>query len=293
MKEAYSTSNNASTSNDTDNNQDKGETMDTLSTEEKKRFVACESSIRNGLKSFYNVGRAVCEIREGRYYRETHATGDAYFSEKWDMTRQRVSQLVFAHHVYSLLKEFGFTTLPGTESQCRPLSRIPEGMTHDNDIIAVWSGVLETKNRITAKLVSDQVDAFMGKGDGKGAGDSKEPGAGAGTGDNAGDGQGAEGGAGAGADSQDTKGADKEAELLAALRDAQAKIAYLESALAAEKKAHQRTRTSAKHGMPTSKLAKDLFKAGFRAMAQKHHPDHGGDAATMKELNNLKAELGI
>jgi DnaJ-class molecular chaperone len=47
------------------------------------------------------------------------------------------------------------------------------------------------------------------------------------------------------------------------------------------------------NGVPSSKIAKDLFKAGFRAMAKKHHPDNGGDNVVMGELNDLKQALNI
>jgi hypothetical protein len=262
----------------------------TLNTHEKKRKAACEAAIRNGQKAFYNMGRAVGEIRTSRLYRDTHATADLYFQERFDMTRQRVSQLVFAHHVHSLLKEFGFTTLPNTESQCRPLSRVPEGMTHDNDIISVWSEVVASNERITAKLITNKVDAFLDPNAGtdsstsESAEDNKASGQSTGAEDSK---------AGGGAEDKGADNIDKEAELLTALRNAQAKIAYLESALAAEKKAHQNTRSAARFSAPSSKLAKDLFRAGFRAMAQKYHPDHGGDQGTMKELNELKSRLGI
>jgi curved DNA-binding protein CbpA len=36
-----------------------------------------------------------------------------------------------------------------------------------------------------------------------------------------------------------------------------------------------------------------LFKAGFRKLAKDLHPDHGGDAADFRKLQDLKADLGI
>jgi hypothetical protein len=73
------------------------------------------------------------------------------------------------------------------------------------------------------------------------------------------------------------------------MRKLKQRIAYLESALSAEKKAHQRTAQS--KGKPTSKMAKELFKAGYRKLATKYHPDQGGSKEQMQELNELKSTL--
>jgi hypothetical protein len=40
-----------------------------------------------------------------------------------------------------------------------------------------------------------------------------------------------------------------------------------------------------------SPLFRDLLAAGFKSLAQKLHPDHGGDADQMKELNQLRERL--
>jgi hypothetical protein len=34
-----------------------------------------------------------------------------------------------------------------------------------------------------------------------------------------------------------------------------------------------------------------LVSAGYRALAQKHHPDHGGDGAYMSQINDTTAWL--
>jgi hypothetical protein len=35
----------------------------------------------------------------------------------------------------------------------------------------------------------------------------------------------------------------------------------------------------------------ELVSAGYRSLAQRHHPDHGGDAEKMKQLNSLAETL--
>jgi hypothetical protein len=42
-----------------------------------------------------------------------------------------------------------------------------------------------------------------------------------------------------------------------------------------------------------SALEAELLKEGYRKLAAKYHPDHGGDPEKMKELNRLKEKLGL
>lgn len=266
-------------------NNDNNNTPDVMSASEKKELQSYEASIRAANRGPFNQGRAFGLIRSKRLYRATHRTFDLYAKEKWDVTRARVSQLVSAARIRDMLKGAGFKVLPVTESQCRPFARIELDMDYDVTIKAIWGDVVGCKEPVTAKLVTDKVADKIGK---------PEPSVhtGAGAGSNAGDNDGAD----AGQSGADASGVDNEsasAEQRAEIRELKAKIAYLESALAAEKAAHKRTRQVRRKSIPQSKLAKDLFKAGFRAMSKKHHPDLGGDLATMNELNKLKTTLGV
>lgn len=258
----------------------KNEAPDTLNADEKKRLLSAEASIRGGLKAFYNVGRALSDISQFRLYRETHSTFAKYAKEKWDMTTARVSQLQHAYRVHALLSALDVKPLPASESQCRPLVRIPADSDMDARIAKVWSDVIAAADgrKITAKMVNDAVDAELGI-DKQHADEAKH---------DAHDAHANTGGT-AGNESADDPSAS--AELRAMVRELRRKVAYLESALEAEKQAHKRT--GAKKGIPTSATAKQLFKAGYRAMAKTAHPDHGGNASTMKELNELKSVLGI
>jgi hypothetical protein len=216
-------------------------------------------------------------IAQGRLYRSTHSTFAKYAKEKWDMTTGRVSQLQHAYRVHELLSYVGFKVLPATESQCRPLARIPQDENMDRVTVEVWSEVLASKEKITAKLINDKVDAALGiEPKQETSGDSAEAGT--------------AGKAGTGDDDETRAEKDaKLAEMRAELVQARQKIAYLESVLEAEKRAHQRTKAA--NGVPKSELATKLYKAGFRAMAKQCHPDHGGNAQDMAELNALKDVL--
>lgn len=259
----------------------KEETIITLDATEKKALTNAESTIRNGLKAFFNVGKALAAIRTGRLYRAGFSTFDKYAAEKWDMTRARVSQLIASYRIHDMLKLAGFATLPTTESQCRPFSKVPEDGLYDVNIKRIWDAVLtqarDLKVALTAKLVDEMTNKVL-------CIETKTPENKQATGDSDGRSAGATG-------SEECDNASETAR--AEVRELKAKIAFLESALAAEKQAHKRTRTAGGSAMPKTALATDLLKAGFRAMAKKHHPDHGGSADTMRELNGLKQEMGI
>lgn len=47
------------------------------------------------------------------------------------------------------------------------------------------------------------------------------------------------------------------------------------------------------HSQPASALEAELLKTGYRKLAEKYHPDKGGDPEKMKELNRLKERLGL
>ena len=49
--------------------------------------------------------------------------------------------------------------------------------------------------------------------------------------------------------------------------------------------------TSAGGVIKNKELAKELFKAGYRQLSKKYHPDSGGNDKQCKELNNLKEQL--
>jgi len=46
------------------------------------------------------------------------------------------------------------------------------------------------------------------------------------------------------------------------------------------------------NGKP-SPLEAELLRTGYRKLAEKYHPDKGGDPEKMKELNRLKEKLGL
>lgn len=66
---------------------------DGLTTTEAAALAREEITIRDGIESFKAVGLALARVRDGRLYRATHETFDAYCRERWDMDR------TYAHRV--------------------------------------------------------------------------------------------------------------------------------------------------------------------------------------------------
>ena len=67
-----------------------------LTTWESGRLAHLEGVIEAGLQTFYDVGGALMEIREGRLYRQTHRSFEAYTKERWGMGKSRAHQLIEA-----------------------------------------------------------------------------------------------------------------------------------------------------------------------------------------------------
>lgn len=273
-----------------------------LTPEEAKQRLSLERGIDSANKAWYKIGTNAAIIRDLRLYRSTHATGDAYFADRFDYTRQYVAYVIAAARIYDQLKSYGFSVLPKTESQCRPFAKIPEDMQYDANVVLVWQTVVDSGDKMTAKLVTAVVDQVIGEyvlanypedsaiykqwakaapkaGSGSSAGAKTE-------------------GAASSAGSAGTAGADPGVEsevdqLREQLRAAKAKIAHLESRLASEQAAHKRTAAANGRFAPQSKMATDLYKAGYKSLARQYHPDMGGTAEDMQELDKIKEALGI
>lgn len=116
-----------------------------VSMREKKRLSELESVIARNFTSFYEVGCALREIHECRYYRDTHTTFEEYCRTLWDMCRMRAHQLISASNVVDNLNEHigqnvnNCLQIPLNEAQARVLSKLsPE------DQPSVWMAALKT-----------------------------------------------------------------------------------------------------------------------------------------------------
>lgn len=96
-----------------------------LTSSDRKELSRLEDTIERNLLSFYEVGLALTRIRDGRLYRETHETFEAYCKDRWDMQRAYAYRLIASAEVRAQLSPIG-DKVPQTEAQARPLTAIPE-----------------------------------------------------------------------------------------------------------------------------------------------------------------------
>lgn len=130
-----------------------------LKRDESARLRACEWEIENGLATFVRVGNALVAIREGRLYRATHATFEAYCAERWNLRRQRAYELIDASIVAGRLSEISDIT-PERESHVAPLTSLPP-----EEQQAVWQETVDSaprgpdgKAHVTAEHVKKTVE---------------------------------------------------------------------------------------------------------------------------------------
>jgi hypothetical protein len=110
----------------------------TLTALESESLTMCEQVIDRGLNTFYEVGRALMQIRDQRLYRQMYGTFEDYCQKRWQMGRRYVNQLIGASAVVDNLGTNGSQT-PENERQARPLTQLePEEQR------IVWQVVKET-----------------------------------------------------------------------------------------------------------------------------------------------------
>lgn len=95
-----------------------------ISITESSRLEKLEAVIQRGLSNFVEVGKALVEIRDGKLYRESHATFEDYCRDKWNMAQQSATRFMRAAETVTVLKSEPIGSLPLTESQARPLTAL-------------------------------------------------------------------------------------------------------------------------------------------------------------------------
>lgn len=111
------------------------------------RLPICEATIKRGFDTFVEVGLAFGEIREGRLYRETHATFEAYCQGRWGLTDRRVRQLMGA-------AEIGTMVPVSNERQARELAPL---MNRPGAMAEAWAEA-NTNGDATAAKVREAVE---------------------------------------------------------------------------------------------------------------------------------------
>lgn len=116
-----------------------------------------EGVIQKNLGAFYEVGRALAEIRDRGYYRDVlgFETFEEYCKTKWDMGRSYAYSLMDSATVIENVRNCGqIEAAPATESQCRPLARLEPDQQRE-----AWQQAVDTapEGKVTAAIVAKVV----------------------------------------------------------------------------------------------------------------------------------------
>lgn len=123
---------------------------DILTASESNALAEHEAVIERGIKTFYEVGIALADIRDRKLYRADHGTFEEYAEKRWQMSRPRAYELMAAAEVVSAMADIDVPP-PGNERQARELGRIPEPERAE-----VWTETVErTDGKPTAAAVRE------------------------------------------------------------------------------------------------------------------------------------------
>lgn len=136
-------------------------TTDLLTTSERGLLTSYETVVQQGLDSFVEVGNALAAIRDGRLYRESHQTFEAYCVERWNLSKSRAYQFLRGAEVVERLAECTTVdVMPDNEAQVRPLASLPEEQQAEAWKEAVESAPVDDDGQpqVTAKHVEAAVE---------------------------------------------------------------------------------------------------------------------------------------
>jgi len=126
------------------------------------RLTHLENIIADNQCRFYEIGKALKEIRDSRLYKLTlFETFEAYARARWDIGRSQAYRLINACSVIGNLSPIG-DILPGNESQTRSLIQL-----NPIEQRKVWQDFLNTGMDISARNIKKFIDERKAKEKGK------------------------------------------------------------------------------------------------------------------------------
>jgi hypothetical protein len=127
--------------------------MNTLTPIEKTNLTDLEATIEKHLSAFYEVGFALMQIRDNKYYRETHSTFEQYCKERWGFSKTHANRLIASSEVSQNLTPTG--VIPQSERVVRPLTQIKDPEQQRK----IYQKAVETApdGKVTAKHIEDTV----------------------------------------------------------------------------------------------------------------------------------------
>lgn len=136
--------------------------MELAITKNKSRLEELEGVINRNLQSFYEVGRALMEIRDNELYKLKNGGGygtfEAYCQDTWNFSRSHAYRFIDSVKVIENLSPTG--DKPISERQTRPLAKLEPEQQKE-----VWQKAVETEpdGKVTAAHVAVVVKEFTGE----------------------------------------------------------------------------------------------------------------------------------
>jgi hypothetical protein len=117
------------------------------------RLTHLENIIAGNQNCFYEIGKALKEIRDSRLYKLTlFETFEAYARARWDIGRSQTYRLINAYNVIGNLSPIG-DRLPGNETQTRPLVQLDPVEQRK-----IWKEFLSTGMELNARNIKNFID---------------------------------------------------------------------------------------------------------------------------------------
>jgi len=122
------------------------------------RLTHLENIIAGNQNRFYEIGKALKEIRDSRLYKLTlFETFEAYVRARWDIGRSQAYRLINAYNVIGNLSPIG-DRLPGNETQTRPLVQLDPVEQRK-----IWKEFLSTGMELNARTIKNFIDKRKAK----------------------------------------------------------------------------------------------------------------------------------
>lgn len=128
--------------------------MELVISKNKQDLESLEGVIQKNIRAFYEVGRALMEIRDKELYKDVLGfdTFEAYCKARWSFTRQTAYQFINSAKVIENVSDC--LQKPLNEYQTRPLARLLPDKQHE-----AWQKAVDTApdGKVTAAHVSKVV----------------------------------------------------------------------------------------------------------------------------------------
>jgi hypothetical protein len=129
--------------------------------ENKRELERLEEVISKNLTAFYEVGKALIQIKQREYYIDvlSYDTFEQYCKERWDIARRTAYQYIDSVKVIDNVRHGAHgVECPINERQCRPLAKL-----EPQQQVKAWEMAVETApdGKVTARHVSKVVAGLI------------------------------------------------------------------------------------------------------------------------------------